>query len=116
MDNMTWTTTDNRVVLVFTGGGVALRTTFLKTDNFFQPKVPAARSLAEIAGNGAKVADLRRGYRVRSLREAGKILNHGRVFYQLRKRNQRADSQTLRVGLDLIHAAYVFQIYQARRT
>src|SRR5580765_3294134 len=41
--------TQNRVVLIFSGLGVTLVSTFLQALNFFESKIPTTRTLAEIA-------------------------------------------------------------------
>jgi len=65
----------------------------LQADNFFQPKIPTAGPLAEVAADGAEIANLRRADRVRGLGQSWKIPAHVRIFLELIERDQRADPQ-----------------------
>jgi hypothetical protein len=56
MDNVGWTTTNDCVVLVLTGCRVTFRAAFFKTIHFFKPEVPAARALAQVSTDCAKIA------------------------------------------------------------
>src|SRR5205814_8186621 len=79
MNDVRWTAADDRVVLVLALRGVTLRTTLLQADHFFETEIPAARALTQISTNGTEIANLRRGDRVCSFRQAGKALAHAGV-------------------------------------
>src|SRR5689334_4901614 len=97
MHDVRWTTGDDRVVLVLTVRGVTLRAALIQTVDFFEPEVPATRTLAQIAADSAEIANLRRRDRVRGFRQTRKTLAHARVLFEFSQRHERADRQPARV-------------------
>src|SRR5262245_21381860 len=108
MNDVGWSTGDDRVVLILAGSRVTLSATLLQTDHFFQTEVPAAWTLAEIAANSAEVPDLRCRYRVRSFREPWETLTHASVLFEFRQRDEGADREPSRRERDAVQAADVF--------
>src|SRR5437016_67290 len=115
MNDVRRPTAEDRVILVLACGGITFRAALLQTDNFLQTKIPAARTLAQIATNRTKIPNLRGSNGMRGFSETRKCLKHSRILFQLRERNQRAQAQSaFAVALDLIESAHAFQINHAR--
>src|SRR6478672_2889293 len=109
-------TAENRVVLVLSGCGKALRATLFQTLCFFQAKVPAARPLAEVTSDSPEVTNLLCGDRVRSLRQPRVATTYQRILFHLSQGHQRSDSQAaFRVSRDFIEAANSFEVYHSLR-
>src|SRR5262245_13368968 len=56
MNDVRRATGDDGVVLVLARRGVTLRAAFLQTVHFFEPEIPATRTLAQVAADRAEVA------------------------------------------------------------
>src|SRR5262245_17895215 len=110
MNDVGWTTADDRVVLVLTAGGVTLGAALLQTDDFLEAEVPATRTLAKIAADGAEIAYLRCRDRVRGFSETGKTLADACVLFKLIQGHERADRESTGVQGDVVETANVFEI------
>src|SRR6266403_3570146 len=116
MHNIRRTAAEDRVVFIFTGGRKTLRAALLQTDSFFQTKVPATWSLAQVATNRTKIANLRSGNGMRRFSQARKTVPQGRMFFELSERHEGPNSQSaLAICNNFIEPADALQIYQARR-
>src|SRR5207245_5286837 len=88
-----------RVVAVFALGHQRPATLIARQQAKATAKIPAARALAEVASDGAHVANLRAGDARRSLRQ-GRVFVHGLARAQLFQRHERPDVDTLRGPAD----------------
>jgi hypothetical protein len=74
---------EDGVVLVLAALGVALLPALLAAVVVFEAEVPAARSLAEVAADGAEVSDLRGRDGGRRLGKAGELGANLGMFFDL---------------------------------
>src|SRR5688572_9580578 len=102
MNDVRWTTADDRVVLVLSARRVTLGTTLLQADDFFETEIPATRPLAKVAADSAEIANLRCRDRIRRFSQSGKTLAHAGVLFELSQRDERADGEAARIQRDLV--------------
>ena len=97
MNNERWATAEDGVVFVLAGRGVAFGATLFQTDNFFETEIPTTRSLTEVAGDCAEIANLWCGNRMCRLRQTRHVSAHALVFFKICKGYLCADGESLRV-------------------
>src|SRR5262249_17724550 len=115
MNDVRWTTTDDRVVLVLALRGVTLRAALLQTVDFLEPEIPATRTLAKVPTDGSEIANLRRRDRMRRFGESRKTLTHTRVLFEFTQRDERSDREPTPADRDLIQSRNILQIHDAHR-
>ena len=101
MDNVAWPPSENGVKLVLTRGRETLITPCLVA---VKPPavVPAPRPLRHVAGQGADVANLRRGHRTGRLRQHGKLVSNQLVPTESVECDQSTDPNTAPGRLNLV--------------
>src|SRR6185369_6229763 len=115
MHDERWTTAEDRVVLVLSTCRVTLGPALLQASHFFEPEVPATRTLAKIAADSAEIANLRRRDRECSFGETRKTFAHTGVLLEFSQRNQRTDREPTGVERDVVETTNTLQINHPRR-
>src|SRR2546427_778522 len=95
MDDVAELATDDRVVAVVAGDGVAEVAALLVAVEILAAEEPAARPLVDVAAQCAEIPDERRGDALGGLREQREPLAQLGVFAELLKGHDRADGMSV---------------------
>src|SRR5215472_10258386 len=97
-------------------GGVAFQPTLLQAIDLRMTKIPASRTLQQIARNRREIPDLRRGRSARGLCYRGVPFANLCRISDLMQCDQSADTQSCRaIRLDAVHPIQPLQIDQCTR-
>jgi hypothetical protein len=102
----------NGVILIFSAGYQRFTAGVLREQAEAITEIPAAGTLAEIAGDRSHRSHLRAGDTGRGLRQRGIVPGDGAMGAQLLDRNQRAEGHTLLDRADALQLAYAFHVDQ----
>src|SRR5689334_9466016 len=102
MNDRAYAVVEDGVVVVLTVLREAMRAAFFAAMEIFRAEIPATRTLHQIASDRRHVADLRSGNSRCSFGQGGILLLDGRMFFDLRERDQRPDAEPLVIFADLI--------------
>src|SRR5262245_18322392 len=104
MNDITGTAAEDRVKAAIAGKRVAELPAFAQAGEVRRSKTPAERPLADIAGDGAGVTNLRRRRFTGGVGENHQFLSNRRVLFNFHQLLQRTDAKCAALFFDVIEA------------
>ena len=115
MDDVARPAAEDRVKTAIAGHRVANLPAFAQAGEVRRAKIPAERPLANIAGDRAGIANLRRRRFAGGIGKNQQFFPDRRVFFDVRELGQRADAKPAALFFDIVQTGDSFQINRDNR-